>query len=188
MKKSVLLCGLLLFFYGSVIYAQAQKKNSKRAKANKAYTTKKAKQDDKFLNTQWWLGFRGGVNLTQAEPTTLFSAFSPINFSEEQNRKTYDDFKDLAGQAGLEITFYHKGFSFSLQPNYRRQRFSYSNEFFWDGRAHLLRDQSLLPIQDPLEMNETLASIKTRQAEKLKVSKHYDSDAVKLTKLLALRQ
>ena len=32
----------------------------------------------------------------------------------------------------------------------------HSNEFFWDGRAHLLRDQSLLPIQDPLEMNETL--------------------------------
>jgi cytochrome c peroxidase len=32
----------------------------------------------------------------------------------------------------------------------------HSNEFFWDGRAHLLRDQSLKPIQDPLEMNETL--------------------------------
>ena len=31
-----------------------------------------------------------------------------------------------------------------------------NNEFFWDGRAHLLRDQSLMPIQDPLEMNETL--------------------------------
>lgn len=33
------------------------------------------------------------------------------------------------------------------------------NEFFWDGRAHLLRDQSLLPIQDPLEMNETLDNV-----------------------------
>ncbi|HMQ50110.1 MAG TPA: cytochrome c peroxidase [Saprospiraceae bacterium] len=32
----------------------------------------------------------------------------------------------------------------------------HSNEFFWDGRAHLLRDQALRPIQDPLEMNETL--------------------------------
>ncbi|MDX5320649.1 MAG: c-type cytochrome [Bacteroidota bacterium] len=32
----------------------------------------------------------------------------------------------------------------------------HENEFFWDGRAHLLRDQALLPIQDPLEMNETL--------------------------------
>lgn len=34
-----------------------------------------------------------------------------------------------------------------------------TNEFFWDGRAHLLRDQSLLPIQDPLEMNESLDNV-----------------------------
>lgn len=34
-----------------------------------------------------------------------------------------------------------------------------SNEFFWDGRAHLLRDQSLKPIQDELEMNETLDNV-----------------------------
>ena len=36
------------------------------------------------------------------------------------------------------------------------------NEFFWDGRADLLRDQSLLPIQDPLEMNETLENVLTK--------------------------
>lgn len=35
----------------------------------------------------------------------------------------------------------------------------HSNEFFWDGRSHLLRDQSLKPIQDELEMDETLANI-----------------------------
>lgn len=34
-----------------------------------------------------------------------------------------------------------------------------TNEFFWDGRAHLLRDQSLLPIQDPLELKETLENV-----------------------------
>lgn len=33
------------------------------------------------------------------------------------------------------------------------------NEFFWDGRAHLLRDQALLPIQDSLEMDESLENI-----------------------------
>jgi len=33
------------------------------------------------------------------------------------------------------------------------------NEFFWDGRAHLLRDQAILPIQDPLEMDETLPNV-----------------------------
>ncbi len=35
----------------------------------------------------------------------------------------------------------------------------HSNEFFWDGRAHLLRDQALLPIQDELEMDETLENV-----------------------------
>lgn len=34
-----------------------------------------------------------------------------------------------------------------------------TNEFFWDGRAHLLRDQALMPIQDALEMDETLANV-----------------------------
>ena len=32
-------------------------------------------------------------------------------------------------------------------------------EFFWDGRAPMLRDQALLPIQDPLEMNESLENV-----------------------------
>ena len=31
--------------------------------------------------------------------------------------------------------------------------------FFWDGRAPELRDQALLPIQDPLEMNETIPNV-----------------------------
>lgn len=35
----------------------------------------------------------------------------------------------------------------------------HDNEFFWDGRAHLLRDQSLGPIENPLEMNETLENV-----------------------------
>ena len=44
-----------------------------------------------------------------------------------------------------------------------------TNEFFWDGRAHLLRNQSLLPIQDPLEMDETLTNV----ASKLQASAIY---------------
>ena len=37
-----------------------------------------------------------------------------------------------------------------------------NNEFFWDGRAHLLRDQAILPIQDSLEMKETLENVATK--------------------------
>ena len=38
----------------------------------------------------------------------------------------------------------------------------HNNGFFWDGRAPKLRDQSLKPIQDPLEMNETLENVLTK--------------------------
>lgn len=41
----------------------------------------------------------------------------------------------------------------------------HDNEFFWDGRATLLRDQALLPIQDPLEMNETLDNVITKLSD-----------------------
>lgn len=34
-----------------------------------------------------------------------------------------------------------------------------TNGFFWDGRAELLRHQSLLPIEDSLEMDETLENV-----------------------------
>lgn len=35
----------------------------------------------------------------------------------------------------------------------------HTNEFFWDGRSVSLREQALIPIQDPLEMNETLEDV-----------------------------
>lgn len=49
------------------------------------------------------------------------------------------------------------------------------NEFFWDGRAHLLRDQALMPIQDELEMDETLENV----VAKLSGSKIYRDQFIK---------
>lgn len=51
----------------------------------------------------------------------------------------------------------------------------HTNEFFWDGRAHLLRDQSLKPIEDPLEMNETLDNV----IAKLSASQMYRNQFVR---------
>lgn len=44
--------------------------------------------------------------------------------------------------------------------------FYHTKGFFWDGRAKLLRDQSLGPIENPLEMGETLENVVSKlQAE-----------------------
>ena len=42
---------------------------------------------------------------------------------------------------------------------------AWKNTFFWDGRAPSLRDQILMPIQDPTEMHETLDNIEAKLAK-----------------------
>lgn len=69
----------------------------------------------------------------------------------------------------------------------------HDNEFFWDGRAHLLRDQALLPIQDELEMNETLdnviAKLNADESYRNQFIRAFDSDLINSEKIaLALEQ
>ncbi|HCS20374.1 MAG TPA: cytochrome-c peroxidase [Bacteroidetes bacterium] len=69
----------------------------------------------------------------------------------------------------------------------------HKNEFFWDGRAHLLRDQALKPIQDPLEMNETLANVVTKltalETYKSQFEKAFGSEEINPQRIsLALEQ
>ena len=101
----------------------------------KLYPTAKktgpAKQRDTFLDKQWYLGLRGGINLTQAVPDRRFSTISPINFDETQTEKSYQDFNKLGVQIGLDFTYTFSGWAFSLQPTYIRERFTYTNEFAW---------------------------------------------------------
>ena len=118
---------LILMTIGLCETAQAQGK--KRKKSNFASFGNPFEKS--FLQTQWWLGFIVGGNLTQASPTTRFSAFSPNNFSTNMVDKEYQSYNQLGGQAGIEITFYHNGLSVTIQPNYRRQIFTYSNEYAW---------------------------------------------------------
>jgi len=51
----------------------------------------------------------------------------------------------------------------------------HKNGMFWDGRVPLVRDQALKPIQDPLEMNETLANV----VAKLSAEKKYTDQFIR---------
>ena len=69
----------------------------------------------------------------------------------------------------------------------------HTNAFFWDGRSTLLRDQALKPIEDPLEMNETLENVITKLSDSKmyrdQFVRAYDSEEVTEEKMaLALEQ
>ena len=69
----------------------------------------------------------------------------------------------------------------------------HTNQFFWDGRANLLRDQALLPIQDELEMKETLedviAKLSAEQTYLDQFARTFGSDEITSEKMaLAMEQ
>ncbi|MFN6944589.1 MAG: outer membrane beta-barrel protein [Cytophagaceae bacterium] len=84
-----------------------------------------------FLDKQFWIGIRGGMNLTAANPTERHSVFSSMNGNNEQYNKEYKQFHQPGALIGLDFTFNYKAFSISFQPNYRRQRFMYTNSYTW---------------------------------------------------------
>lgn len=104
---------------------------------------KKAPSQDPFLNTQWWLGFRGGTNLTSTSRENLYSSFSPINYESSEIRKTYESYNLPGIQAALEFSFYIKGFYISFQPGYINMRFRYKNEYEWTDQENQTNTLSL---------------------------------------------
>lgn len=57
---------------------------------------------------------------------------------------------------------------------------AWKTSFFWDGRAPSLREQTLKPIQDHLEMDETLENVvaKLEKTAKADFARAFDSDAI----------
>ncbi len=109
-----------LFFY-STVFGQGERF---KPSFNSPFSIPK-----EFLRTQWFLGFKFGGNLSPVSSKTSFNGFSPINYDAEELEKDYS--AEWGGHAGIDITFYGKGFSVSVQPNFRRQAYSYKTSFIW---------------------------------------------------------
>ncbi len=117
---------IVLLLLISVLSASAQNRKKPGGIATKP------NQQNKFLEKQWWLGFKAGTNLSEAKPIKRYTIVTPTNYAQALNDKKYDSFGKLGSQATLEATFYYKGISFSVQPTYRHTRFTYNNQFQWD--------------------------------------------------------
>ena len=125
--------GLLLVALLSLFLTTAFGQQSGRKKNRVSYITKDRMQreENKFLEKQWWLGLKGGTNLTRGIVTTHFSGVSPTNYTTERAYKKYEDFKSFGSQVTLEGTFYFRQLSLSLQPTYSRSQFVYTNDYIW---------------------------------------------------------
>ena len=82
---------------------------------------------------QWWVGIRGGLNLSSASAEKSYSVFSYTQgFTDGDNKKKYNPFTQLGLQFGFSVSFeFMRGLSVNVLPSYSSYRFSYSNSFRW---------------------------------------------------------
>jgi hypothetical protein len=106
----------------------AQEKKRKPSAYNKQ---KQSQEEEKFLEKQWWLGFKAGANLSKANVEKSYSIIAPTNYEASTIGKKYDNYNLVGSQATIEVSFYFKRFLLSFQPTYQHSRFSYSNSFEW---------------------------------------------------------
>ena len=84
-----------------------------------------------FLHKQWWIGIKGGVNLTNPVVVNSFAVITPTNYDAALIRKKYERFAPIGSQVALECSFYYRGFSISVQPGYHQMGMIYGNKFTW---------------------------------------------------------
>jgi hypothetical protein len=139
MKRNILVLFILpaaFFMLQTECIGQRPRKKSEQIGNNK----------ESFLEKQWWIGMRGGINLTQAHPVEQYSVFSSTDQQQDSYKKEYKNYKPGA-VAGIEVTFSYKFLSLSFQPAYKRHNFSYTNKYQWSNDS-LKASLSLEYIQE----------------------------------------
>jgi outer membrane protein W len=121
----------LLLLCCLIITAGVAQEKKRKKPASPAYKEKKAKEDAKFLNKQWWLGLKAGPNWSKVSVDKSYSVLAPTNYEFDHIAKQYKNYDLVGSQATLEVTFYFKGFSLSFQPTYQHSRFLYTNSYEW---------------------------------------------------------
>jgi hypothetical protein len=114
---------LLMVVVASSVFSQGNFNQAKKKSPGQKKNT--------FLEKQFWLGFKGGVNLSQADPIKRYSVMSATNYASTNLNKIYNSFQDVGSQATMEITFQFRNLSISTQPTYSHNVFSYYNQFEW---------------------------------------------------------
>lgn len=115
---------LVLLFATTPLFGQrAQKRPSGFNQArNQSYV---------FLEKQWWLGFRAGVNVSDAIVKTRHQVIVPTNYEATSIAKSYRRYADPGFQATLEAAFNFRTLSVSIQPTFRTSRVVYTNTYRW---------------------------------------------------------
>ncbi len=187
--KNILISCLLVLMYLMAVPSIAQQKKSRGKSRSQAGNTD--------VN-QWWIGVRGGTNLSNANPQSSYSIFSyTSSITEGTNEKSYQAFNLPGLQFGFSVSYeFIRGLSITTFPSYSSYRFEYGNSFRWNDLENPNKQVSTsYKIQTRLQYIDLPLSIKyefLRGAFKpyIQVGGYYSflTDALKKVKITGIDQ
>lgn len=100
-----------------------------QSKSNRKPNIKAGNSD----SNQWWVGVRGGINLSSSSSQQSYSVFSYTqNATTGFDTKEYHSFNLPGLQFGFSVSYeFMQGLSANILPSYASYRFSYENSFRW---------------------------------------------------------
>lgn len=86
-----------------------------------------------YSKSQFWLGIKGGVNLSWASVGDKYQVFQPLpNATTFSYDKVYDGIQFPGFQSGIQVIYnFRSFFSVVFEPAYSIQSFAYRNNFKW---------------------------------------------------------
>ncbi|NJN28712.1 MAG: PorT family protein [Cyclobacteriaceae bacterium] len=84
-------------------------------------------------SSQWWIGVRGGMNVSSATARQSYSVFSYTRAADQGfDEKKYQAFTLPGLQFGFSVSYeFLTGLSANILPAYASYRFAYDNSFRW---------------------------------------------------------
>ncbi len=101
--------------------------------ANAQYKSSRKKPGGSSDGTQWWVGLKAGMNLTNPQAGTAYDIFSFTQQPFAGNaQRQYDRFRAPGTQFGVLLGFeFIKGFQAVLQPQLVNYHYSYAIDYYW---------------------------------------------------------
>ncbi len=88
-----------------------------------------------YEKTQFWLGMKGGINLSHNQILERFSVFESTNGNAETYQKTYKNFNQIGTQFQFCFQFNYKSFALVFAPGYKNMGYNYKNTYKWQDQA-----------------------------------------------------
>lgn len=84
-----------------------------------------------FEKSQYWLGLKAGISLSQATPIERFTVFEPIDGNYDGYKKEYETFNRIGTQYQFSFLYAYRRFSIYACPGYKSVKYSYKNKYTW---------------------------------------------------------